>query len=401
MARLRRMPAHALRSWVAGLVLAVPAAISAHAAPPAVNPTPDPTPSAPHRVLISGHSLTDQPLPDMLAAIAKHEGIAWDWQRQYMWGTSIRDRTAGALGSPMWSGYSKYANRQGEGLDILQELRTAGASPEPYDTLLITELHSLLGALVWNDTLRYLRHFHDRFIDANPRGTTWLYESWLAIEDKGNPGRWIAYERAASPLWRCVATRINVSLTAEGRNDRIQSLPASRALAHLVERATQAPGVEGLSGGPLDTPESRRAVVDRFFGDNVHLTRLGMYYVALVTSAALTGSQAASSWAPADVDAATAAALQREATAFLQSWRREGPPENLTACRRHLQRDFIRIYWSYMRDTYWIAEQGRLRASLRWLTQIVQWQWRVARNNAANPFYFDAETDKTYWLPAP
>lgn len=358
-------------------------------------------PTAPRRVLISGHSLTDQPLPDLLAALAESQGIAWDWQRQYSFGSSIRDRSAGLLGTAPWSGYRSGDNRDGKELDLLKELRSAGASPEPYDTLLITEQNGVLGGLVWNDTVRHLRHFHDRFIEANPRGQTWLYESWLGIEDKGNPSRWIAYERAASPVWRCIATRINVSLAAEGRSDRIVPLPTGRALAHLIERTTQAPGVEGLSGGPLDTPEARRAVVDRFVKDDVHLTPLGSYYMALVTSAALTGATSAASWAPAEVDAATAAALQREATIFVEAWRREGPPEGLSACRRHLQRDFIRIYWSYVRDTEWIAQQGKLKASLRWLRQIVQWQWRVARDNAGNPFHFDAATDKGYWLPAP
>lgn len=358
-------------------------------------------PNTPRRVLISGHSLTDQPLPDYLAAIAKHQGQPWDWQRQYVVGSSILDRSAGLRGTAPWSGYRSGANREGKELDLLQELRSAGASPEPYNTLLITEQHSVLGGLVWNDTVRHLRHFHDRFIDANPRGTTWFYESWLSLDDKSDPRRWIAYERAASPVWRCVATRINRSLEAEGRADRILALPAGRALAQLIERATQAPGVEGLSGGPLDTPEARRAVVDRLVADNVHLTPLGSYYIALVTSAALTGATAASTWAPADVDASAAAALQREATAFLEAWRREGAPEDLAACRRHLQRDFIRIYWSYVRDTEWIAQQGKMRASLRWLTQVMQWQWRIARDNDANPFYFDAATDKGYWLPAP
>lgn len=362
------------------------------------------TPSMPPRhVLISGHSLTDQPLPDMLAAIAKSQGLAWDWQRQYVVGSSIKDRSAGRPSNPdptPWNGYRSGLNRSGENLDLLKELRTAGAGPEPYDTLLITEQHSVLGGLVWNDTVRHLRHFHDRFIDANPRGQTWFYESWLSLDDKANPGRWIAYERAASKVWRCVATRINVSLEAQGRADRIEALPAGRALAWLIERATQASGVEGLSSGALETPEARRATVDKLVRDDVHLTPLGTYYVALVTAAALTRSHVAA-WAPPEVDAATAAALQREATAFVEGWRKEEPPEDLAACRRHVQRDFIRIYWSYVRDKDWVVEQGRLKATLRWLTQTVQWQWRMARDNAANPFFFDPAKDKDYWLPAP
>ena len=53
-------------------------------------------------------------------------------------------------------------------------------------------------SMIWHDTVRYLRHFHERFIAANPRGTTWFYESWLYVSDKDDPRRWIAFEREAS-----------------------------------------------------------------------------------------------------------------------------------------------------------------------------------------------------------
>lgn len=395
----------ALLSAAPHMAPAAPAAVTPHTPVATMKPA-DPTlagevRSGPRRVLISGHSLTDQPLPDMLAAIAKSQGLAWDWQRQLILGSPIRDRSAGRIGSAPWSGYRSGTNREGENLDLLKELRRAGAGPEPYDTLLITEQHSVLGGLVWNDSVRHLRHFHDRFIEANPRGTTWFSESWLSLDDKANPQRWIAYERAASPVWRCVATRINLSLAAEGRSDRIAPLPAGRALAQLIERATQAPGIKGLSVGGLDTPESRRATIDRLVADEVHLTPLGTYYIALVTSAALTGSVQAASWMPAGIDAAAAVALQREATAFLQGWRQEDPPEDMSACRRHVQRSFIRIYWSYVRDKDWIAEQGRFKATLRWLSQVLQWHWRIARDTPANPFHFDPATDKSFWLPPP
>ena len=87
-----------------------------------------------------------------------------------------------------------------------------------------------LGSLIWNDTVRYLRHFHDRLIDGNPEATTYLYHSWISLDDKDDPARWIAYEREAYWAWQCVATRINQSLAAEGRTDRVLPLPAAASL---------------------------------------------------------------------------------------------------------------------------------------------------------------------------
>ena len=58
-----------------------------------VMPTSANTP--PQRIFISGHSLVDQPLPDNLESIAKSLGTAIQWNRQYMVGSSIRDRVQG------------------------------------------------------------------------------------------------------------------------------------------------------------------------------------------------------------------------------------------------------------------------------------------------------------------
>jgi len=173
-------------------------ALSAAAADP-------PKTALPERVFISGHSLTDQPLPSDLAAIAASLGHPLQWNRQYMVGSSIRARVRGAKAPPGetgWSGYHQGSNRDSENMDVLAELRQPRTvTGGPYDVLLITEEHGLLGTMVWNDTVRYLRHYHDRFIDANPAGRTLFYESWLGLDDKNDPRRWIAYERAASPIW--------------------------------------------------------------------------------------------------------------------------------------------------------------------------------------------------------
>jgi hypothetical protein len=121
------------------------------------------------------------------------------WNRQYMVGSSIRSRSAGDAPDKPWSGYRGGDNRDASGLDVLQEFKQPRTvSGGLYDTLVITEQHGLLGTLVWNDTVRHLRHYHDRFIDANPKGRTWFYESWLDISDKSDPRAWIAYERMAS-----------------------------------------------------------------------------------------------------------------------------------------------------------------------------------------------------------
>jgi hypothetical protein len=347
-------------------------------------------PPAPERVFISGHSLVDQPLPSHLAAIAASLGTPIQWNRQYMVGSSIRARVRGAGSDRMaWDGYRQGYNREGEGLDVRAEFRSPSTVfGGPYDALLITEEHSLVGSLVWNDTVRHLRHYHDRFIDGNPGGRTWFYEPWLGLASKDDPRRWIAYERAASPIWQCVATRINLSLAAEGRSDRIEPLPAGVALAGLIERATQAPGVPGISAAGV------RETVDRLLSDAVHLTPLGVYYVALVSYALMFERPPQGAWAPPGVDPVAARSLQDLAWELTQQERAARRPLSLQACRARLQSSFIADYAAYVRDTSSRQELGRLHAWWRWAKHRLQWHWLLREGRADHPL-----GDRVYWLP--
>lgn len=357
----------------------------------------EPAPPAAASVFISGHSLTDRPMPDSLAAIAGSLGTTLQWNRQYLVGSTIRERSRGLVdGETGWPGYRHGLNRDGEGLDVIAELRaprTIGPGAR-YDLLLITEQNGLLGAMMWHDTVRYLRHYHERFIAGNADGQTWFYEPWMPISSRDDPSRWLAFERHASPLWQCVVTRVNLALAAEGRRDRIASLPASSALGELVRRATQAPGVPGLSGG------STRATVDRLFHDDVHLTPLGSYYMALVSYAAMFKRSPVGAWAPAGVSAEQAGALQRIAGEFMASYRAGNRPLDLGQCRARLQDGFITEFWTYVRDTT-EPSMSPLRAEFRRYKRQWHWQRTVRREDADNPFWFDPATDRDYWLPAP
>lgn len=347
-------------------------------------------------VFISGHSLTDQPLPDFLAQVADSLGTPMRWNRQYVTGSTLKERTRGMNAKDStWGGYLAGANRQGDGMNVLAELRqptTIGG--ERYDTLLITEQNGLLWSLFNNDSVRYLRHFHDRFIEGNPKGQTFFYEPWNGLNSQDDPRRWIEFERAASPVWQCIATRINVSLVAEGRNDRIATMPGGWMMAALVERATQGTGLPGISGATV------RETLDRLFSDNVHLTRLGSYYLALVTYATLYGHPPFGAGAPDGVSEAQANLLQQFAWDALSEYRANNRPLDLASCRRILADGFIWQFQSYSREIA-PAQQSKLRGYWRLMRNTLSDHWQVRRNNASNPLYFDAATDKDYWFPSP
>ena len=349
------------------------------------------------RLFISGHSLTDQPIPDHMAAIAKSLSTPLEWNRQYVVGSSISSRSRGKNAKEMaWEGYRTGFNRSGTGLDVVNELRSPRTvKGNYYDALLITEQHGLLGSLTWHDTVRYLRHYHDRLIEGNSQATTYFYEPWLSLNDKSNPRRWIAYERAASPIWQCIGTRINVSLNAENRSDRIVPLPAGLALANLIDQAIQPNGLSGITLG------STRETVNSIIKDDVHLTDLGSYYIALVSYSVVYGHSPVGAWYPERVTDVQANSLQQTAWAFVTNYLSTNVPLTLDECQSELRTSFIGVYWGYVRDTFWLRESNPISAYIRWLQFVLKWHWLVRQSTEGNPFHFQRETDQAYWFPAP
>ncbi len=345
------------------------------------------------RVFVSGHSLTDNPLPIYLARIAESLGTPLLWNRQYIVGSAIRYRSMGRGQQAAWQGYRTGLNREGEGLNVIEEFKNPKTiDGKPYDTLVITEQHGVLDSLVTHDTVRYLRHYHERFIEGNAQGRTWFYEPWLGVPDKAAPTRWIAYERAAAPVWQCIISRINTSLTAEGRTDRISSLPASLALAGLVERAMQG----RVAGLPSEVPR----MMDVIFHDQVHLTPTGYYYVALAVYAAIQGRAPAGAWAPEQVPAPLAAALQQVAGETVATELTLRKPMALRDCADYVL-GFKDLYFDHMRDDYWARQEQSWRMSYRRVRHNLDWRWQLWRELDNDPFRYDAAKDKSYWLPAP
>ncbi len=349
------------------------------------------------RIFVSGHSLTDNPLPDDLAAIANSLGTPVRWNQQNVVGSQIKMRTRGNSTDPNnWHGYRRGKNREGEGMDVVRELREAQTlGGERYDTLIIAENHVLIWSLTQADTVRHLRHYHDRFIEGNAQGQTYFYEAWLGIDNKSDPRDWIAYERAASPVWQCIATRINHSLAAEGRADRIASLPAGAALAELIERATQGPGVPGVSASSV------RETVDRIVKDDVHLTRLGVYYMALVNYAAVFNRSPLGAWAPDGVTSTQAKSLQEVAWTYVSAYYRHNIPLDLKQCRALMCDSFCDTYNTYRRSPHFNPDIWRWWSNVKRFRESASCRWLFSREGVDNPFHYSADSDASYWYPAP
>ncbi|HTU58833.1 MAG TPA: hypothetical protein VMF89_10375, partial [Polyangiales bacterium] len=196
---------------------ATTAADSGSAIEDAGNPTPDAgvlrdwPAHASARVMLSGHSLTDNPIADFVEQLAMHHTRSYGWEQQIVIGSPLRYRTRGENSSSSgWSGYALGKNRDGNGKNILDELAepTEIGASERYDTLVVTERHDILASIRGEDTVPYLRHFHDRLRAEKSDARTLFYQSWPDID--GDPRTWIDYQAKELVAWECVAAKVNL-----------------------------------------------------------------------------------------------------------------------------------------------------------------------------------------------
>ena len=263
------------------------------------------------RIFISGHSLVDQPFAGQMQQIAMQLGSPLQWERHYISGSSIRERAT----LPMPTGR--------------------------FDAALVTEQHDVLSSLLWNDTLQQTRGWQDRIIAANPGATTFFYVPWLSIDDKVDPSRWIAYERAAFHVWQCIATHVNEDLARHGRTDRIATIPANLALAYLVEQVHQGNHIPGMETAAL-------------FADNVHLTGLGSYYIAVVSYLSMTGLR------PERLPGTEQERfLADTAIRFIASRAHVGSALRVADCQRYVRESFLEDYLGYSRRSWWKSVRMR------------------------------------------
>jgi hypothetical protein len=295
---------------------------------------------------VSGHSLTDNPYADYLVQITKSFGIKSEYNQQIIIGSPIRVRTRGNdPDSKDFSGYQLGKNRAGSGMDVLKELRNHNTiQSNQYDYLIIAEGHTLVDALIWEGTDKYLRHYLDQFM-ANNDGHVYFFAPWLGIKNLKNIHSWITYEESALKAWECLISKVNHDLIRE-KSSPVHIIPANIALVELVKRFVSRSVVEELNN---------RSDVERLsllFSDDVHLTKLGAYYLALVTYASVFDSSPKRAWFPNEITQRMALYLQDVAWEFV-SHRFTTPPNlALRSCGDFFFESFCNIYFSYVEKSH-------------------------------------------------
>ena len=375
-------PPYRKRGGVATIAVALVAALPMIALAPVAKSS-DAADSTRIRFFVSGHSLTDNPYANYIAAVLTSKKYTVDWNQQIVIGSPTKVRTMGMDDQGKWGGYSKGKDRHGRSdVRVLEEF--APAAPKPYTHLILTEGNELLLNLINNDTLRFTRHFHEKLVAHNGAGQTLIFQPWEIVKDSAKPQDWIALEKSASRVWACLANRINLSIEREGRQDRVGVLPAGHALADLLEAAMNK---QIAPWSNLTAPQ----LVKRLFSDNVHITGIGKYYLALVSAAVMTKKDPSGAWAPSFLDKEIASALQNRAWEFVQKNVLGKPLPAMAQCRAHMANMFCKQWNDYAAE--YLVRIGQCKSMYSKEVFVNNY------NEGPNPFLLPTkEQDASYWF---
>jgi hypothetical protein len=292
----------------------------------------------------SGHSLSEG-VPEVVERIARSLGHSFDFEMQMLGYSLLRQRTKGEVPSaPDWPGYRAGRNREGTGLDTAAELRQPRrlAAGDKYDVLVVTERHDLPAIARKERTAFYLTDMAKHLLVGEPDAEVLLYHTWLPL-NPDTPRPWIDYERTASLMWECVASRANLDLPTRGDGPRIRVLPGGSALADLTAALWdgKVPGV--TAGSPGDR-------VRLLFVDNVHMSDAGRYFIALVHYAILFGSSPEGAVIPTPLLPETGRYMQTLAWQYVVSYRQRADAaaqRDMATCRSLMQSEICPAYAAF------------------------------------------------------
>jgi hypothetical protein len=255
-----------------------------------------------------------------------------------------------------WPGYRAGNNRGGAGLNVAEELRQPRrlAPGDKYDVLVATERHDLPAIARKERTAFYLTEMAKHLLAGNPDAEVLLYHTWLHI-DLDAPWRWIDYERAVAPMWECIASRANLDLPARGDAPRVRVLPGGGALAELAAALWdgKVPGVAASAPGTR---------VRLLFSDNVHMSEIGRYFIALVHYGVLFGRSAEGAAIPTPLSSETGRFMQRLAWQYVVSYGQRANAaarRDMATCRTVMQNEVCPAYVAFRHGTGVLAALRR------------------------------------------
>lgn len=222
-------------------------------------------PDKPMRVFHIGHSLVGRDMPAMLEQLA---GPGHDHRSQLGWGAPLKSH---------WEPDVPINGFEQENAHPRYQDATEAVKSGRFDALVLTEMVEIKHAIKYHDSPAYLRKWARLAREARADTRVYLYETWHQLDD---PAGWL--QRLDNDLAQYWEGELLAKAQAHGdTGGPIHVIPAGQVMARFVKRAEQGgvPGVTSRNAIFAITKEGKQ--------DNIHLSDLGNYLVALTHYAVL------------------------------------------------------------------------------------------------------------------
>lgn len=282
----------------------------------------DNTPRDRAAVVFVGHSLINYEMPAMVQQLANSRGFTLHKAVQVINGAPLAANWARCRAADFTGPYppEQFA------CDAIE----AGSPIGPYDTLIATDANNTIESnRIYNSTHVNLENFMRVLISRkNPGARAFMYTAW---ESWGfhSSGTWLDAIAGELAQYETIVNMANSISVSAGRPAIAEVLPANVALRELIIKVQR---------GEIPGITSRT----QLFADEVHMSKLGNYFMAsVVFSAVFNQSPEGSTGRITDqwnnvlleVPAATATALQRLAWQVVSDYRGGSPPPGPTRPR--------------------------------------------------------------------
>ncbi|MDB6176897.1 hypothetical protein PAF17_05175 [Paracoccus sp. Z330] len=225
---------------------------------------PLPPPADGLNVYFLGHSLIGRDMPAMLAQLAP-EGHGY--ASQLGWGATLRSH---------WMGPDEVAGFAQENAHPAHRPVQEAIESGEYDAVVLTEMVELRHAIRWHGSSQYLARWARRVHQVRPETRLYLYETWHQLDDEAG---WLErIDQDSDALWKEELIRRAMGAEDVGVIYRIAGGPVLAAVARAAERG-ELPGVERREDLFAIAPDGSQ--------DQIHLSDLGNYVIALVHYAVL------------------------------------------------------------------------------------------------------------------
>jgi hypothetical protein len=212
-------------------------------------------------VVMVGHSLINYDMPSYLGYLASSKGLSYQKAVQVIIGSPLKHnhencrRSISVMQVPSSFSFS---------CDAID----SGTGSGPYDTLIITEGNNgIANKRAYSYTDEYVARYLEQFTSRNASGRVLLFTTWEALPTYGSD--WLNRQAGDLAQYEDIA-KVSAQIAASrGTTGKVEIIPVNIALRDLIIQIERG-GVSGVT--------SRSDI----FMDDVHMTRLGNYFVACV-----------------------------------------------------------------------------------------------------------------------